>query len=63
VIKDAEGTDGGQYVLKLKNDSGSAEAPIKVTVLGKANIEIVSECVLTRHVLLINKNTIQYNII
>jgi len=35
VIQDAERADGGQYVLKLKNEAGSAEAPIKVTVLGE----------------------------
>lgn len=42
VIKDADGADGGEYLLKLKNDTGYAEAPIKVTVLGKKLMKYIA---------------------
>jgi len=35
VVKDAKRADTGPYNVVLKNPSGSAEATVKVTVLGK----------------------------
>ena len=36
MVKDAKREDTGPYNVVLKNASGSAEATVKVTVLGKS---------------------------
>ena len=38
VIKDAERKDTGPYTVTLRNEAGTVEATVKVTVLGKINI-------------------------
>ena len=38
VVKDAKRDDSGPYTVVLKNPSGSAEATVKVNVIGKTTM-------------------------
>ena len=40
VVKDAKRGDTGPYNVTLKNASGTADATVKVTVLGRLRVDI-----------------------
>ena len=51
MVKDAKRDDTGPYTVVLKNPSGSAEATVKVTVIGTTSLHFVDYLLNNRHII------------
>jgi len=61
VVKDAKRSDTGPYTVVLKNPSGSADATVKVTVIGTL-LDFVANLFNSRHTIHRSSNVITHSL-